>query len=88
MPDFLVFAAAVPKVFGSKVILDMHDVMPELYMCKYQVNYKNTIVKLLILIEKLSFTFVDKIITANDEFKKIFLSRNKGIGNKISVQFL
>ena len=25
MPDILVFAALVPKVFGAKVVLDLHD---------------------------------------------------------------
>ena len=30
MPDVLVFSALVPKAFGAKVILDLHDPMPEL----------------------------------------------------------
>jgi hypothetical protein len=30
MPDGLVFSALVPKSFGAKVILDLHDPMPEL----------------------------------------------------------
>src|ERR1044071_986947 len=32
MPDILVFAALVPKMLGAKVILDLHDPMPELMM--------------------------------------------------------
>ena len=28
MPDFLVFCAIIPKLFGAKVILDIHDPMP------------------------------------------------------------
>ena len=30
MPDVLVFAALVPRMLGAKVILDLHDPMPEL----------------------------------------------------------
>src|SRR5262249_28530629 len=30
MPDFLVFSALVPKLLGAKVVLDLHDPMPEL----------------------------------------------------------
>src|SRR5678810_277782 len=30
MPDFLVLSGLVPKLFGAKVILDLHDPMPEL----------------------------------------------------------
>ncbi len=32
MPDVLVFSALVPKMLGAKVILDLHDPMPELMM--------------------------------------------------------
>ena len=28
MPDFLVFTSIIPKLFGTKVILDLHDPMP------------------------------------------------------------
>ena len=30
MPDVLVFGAIVPKLLGAKIILDLHDPMPEL----------------------------------------------------------
>ena len=30
MPDFLVFAAAVPKLLGSRVVAYMHEPSPEL----------------------------------------------------------
>src|SRR5687767_9622407 len=32
MPDVLVLSALVPKLLGAKVILDLHDPMPELMM--------------------------------------------------------
>ncbi len=35
MPDFMVLAALWPRLRGAKVILDMHDVMPEIYMSKF-----------------------------------------------------
>ena len=30
MPDMLILSALVPKLLGAKVILDLHDPMPEL----------------------------------------------------------
>src|SRR5436190_13414714 len=30
MPDVLVFSALIPKLMGARVILDLHDPMPEL----------------------------------------------------------
>ena len=35
MPDFLVFAAWYPKLTGAKVILDIHDIVPEFYGNKF-----------------------------------------------------
>lgn len=36
MPDFMVFAALGPRLLGARVILDMHDDMPGLYMEKFR----------------------------------------------------
>jgi glycosyltransferase involved in cell wall biosynthesis len=30
VPDFQVFAALVPKLLGARIILDIHDILPEL----------------------------------------------------------
>ena len=35
MPDFMILSALWPRLRGARVILDMHDVMPELYMSKF-----------------------------------------------------
>lgn len=35
MPDAVVLCAAGPKLLGSKVVLDVHDTMPELYQDKF-----------------------------------------------------
>ncbi len=85
MPDVLVFAAVVPKIFRSKVILDLHDPMPELYMSKYHVQERNLIVKSLKYLEKKSMHFSDIILTANPFFKRIFIKRNPEINNKIHI---
>jgi len=37
VPDFLVFAAIVPKLLGTPVVLDIHDVLPEFYASKFHV---------------------------------------------------
>ena len=36
MPDFLVFLAVIPKIFGSKIILDLHDPSPEILMTLFK----------------------------------------------------
>src|SRR5207247_8680052 len=47
MPDFLVFAALIPKLLGAKIILDVHDLMPELYAAKFGVPKENWLIRLI-----------------------------------------
>ncbi len=35
VPDFEVFAACLAKLLGAKVILDIHDILPEFYTSKF-----------------------------------------------------
>ena len=35
MPNFLVFAGIVPRLFGKRLVLDVHDSVPETYMAKF-----------------------------------------------------
>src|SRR5580704_17686940 len=38
MPDFLVFSTLVPWMFGAKLILDIHDPMPNTFASKFKSN--------------------------------------------------
>ncbi len=69
MPDFLTFCALLPRLFGTKVILDVHDPMPEFFMSKYAVRDAKFLVKVLRLQEWMSAAFADRVITANENFK-------------------
>ncbi len=66
VPDFEVFAAFVPKLRGAKIILDIHDIVPEFYAAKFKVGQNALIFKVLMVLEKLSATFADHVIIAND----------------------
>lgn len=65
VPDFLVFSALIPKIFGTKVILDIHDIVPELYCAKFKKTQTSMTFKILLAIEKLSAMFADHLIIAN-----------------------
>lgn len=73
MPDSLVFAAIVPKVFGARVILDVHDLMPELFMSKFAVGYDHFLVRILKGIERLSIKFADNAIAVHLPHRDILI---------------
>jgi glycosyltransferase involved in cell wall biosynthesis len=76
MPDFLVFAAWYPKMSGAKLILDIHDVVPELFGNKFHSKFKTIYVRLLKAVEKISARFVDHVIISNHLWHKTFVSRS------------
>ncbi|MBW2202650.1 MAG: glycosyltransferase family 4 protein [Deltaproteobacteria bacterium] len=76
MPDILVSTALFPKMTGSKIILDLHDPMPELYMTIYSMGASHPLVKVLLALEKLSIAFADRVITPNTAFRDLFVSRS------------
>jgi glycosyltransferase involved in cell wall biosynthesis len=76
IPDFIVFAGLLPKLFGVKLILDIHDPMPEVYISKFEAGKSNLLMKLLILEEKISCFFSDAVITANGHFRDNLVKRD------------
>src|SRR5207247_528838 len=59
MPDFLVLSGFIPKLFGAKIVLDIHDPMPELMMTIFNLPPQARGVSLLKLEEKWSIRFAD-----------------------------
>jgi len=76
MPDLMVFSALVPKLFGARVILDLHDPMPELMMSIYNLRPQSFAVRILKLSEKWSLRFADLVLTTNLAFETLFVSRS------------
>ena len=76
MPDILVFGATVPKLLGAKVILDLHDPMPELMQTIFRLPEKSLSVVMLKRLEKLSIRFADLVLTVNLACKKLYSSRS------------
>jgi len=76
MPDFLVLCGVIPKIFGAKVILDMHDPMPELIMTIFGIPQEAKGVRFLKLIEKWSIRCADCVITVNRACAELFASRS------------
>lgn len=75
LPDFLVFAAVFAKWMGAKVVLDMHEITPEFYMSKYGLSRPTWWIRLLELIERISFEFADYVITINEPIQDLLVSR-------------
>ncbi|MBW2610582.1 MAG: glycosyltransferase family 4 protein [Deltaproteobacteria bacterium] len=76
VPDFEVIAALIPKLKGAKIVLDIHDIVPEFYASKFNTNNNSLIFKMLILVEKFSIAFSDHVIISNHIWHKTLTSRS------------
>ena len=80
MPDFLVFSALLPRLTGAKVILDLHDPMPELFRSIYGLPEAHYITRWLKNMERRSIAFAHLVLTPNLAFKELFTSRSCPVG--------
>jgi len=76
VPDFFVFTAFIPKLLGAKVILDIHDILPEFFCQRFHKPLNSWQGKLLRVVEYLSVKFADFVITGNDLWRKKISDRD------------
>jgi glycosyltransferase involved in cell wall biosynthesis len=83
MPDLLVFAALIPRMFGCKVVLDIHDSMPETYAGKF--GAPTLLFRLLALEEWLCCAFASRVIAVNDVQREAIAGRSVPAAKIVTV---
>lgn len=76
MPDFLVFATLIPKLLGAKIVLDIHDPMPNTFASKFRGGEHGFFFKLLLWQERLSAWYADRVLTVHDPVKDLILVKH------------
>lgn len=72
-PDTIFIIGRFFKLFRVKFLFDQHDINPELYIAKY--DRTDFFYKLLLQLEKLTFSTADIVISTNESYKQIALTR-------------
>jgi glycosyltransferase involved in cell wall biosynthesis len=78
IPDFLVFAAWYPRLTGAGIVLDIHDIVPELFGSKFGAGDRSALVRGLKWIEKRSAAFAHHVILANHLWLDRYTRRSAG----------
>ncbi len=84
VPDFLVFTALIPKLTGAKIILDIHDMLPEFYASKFLGDKRSRMFDAMAWIESESCAFADHVIIPNHLWQQRLISRSAP-ASKVSV---
>ena len=83
-PPDLIFLIAWPfKLFGKRYIFDHHDINPELYEAKF--NKRGFFWKLMVLFERLNFRAADVVISTNQSYREIALTRGSKVSEDVFV---
>lgn len=83
LPDSLVFSAAVPKTLGARVLLDLHELMPEFFATKLQGRGRSGF-RMIAAVEQAAIRFADHVITCTPEMRDQFVARGAD-GAKLDV---
>lgn len=83
-PDLIFLVAAWFKLFhGTKFIFDHHDINPELYESKF--HRRDLFYHCVRLAERLTFALADTVISTNDFYREIALTRGKKRPERVFV---
>jgi glycosyltransferase involved in cell wall biosynthesis len=86
-PDFLVLTAVVPRLFGARVIFDIHDFAPELFATRFMGKPAALRAEPLVrLFERLATRFATAVITAHETYRRQLEARGLP-PEKITVVF-
>lgn len=75
MPDFLVFAAWLPRLLGVPVIHDVHDLMPELFEEKFGNGRRQALMRLIDAQERWACRFASAVLTVEERLKDMLAAR-------------
>ncbi len=80
MPDFMVFTTLLAKLLGAKVILDVHDLMPEAYMSKFGKDRASLLIRMITWVERSSVRFADRAIAVHAPHREVLVSHGNPRG--------
>jgi glycosyltransferase involved in cell wall biosynthesis len=83
MPDVLVFAALIPRLFGCKLVLDLHDTVSETYEAKFG-KVSRLVLGMLRLEERICCAFAHRVICVNHVQRDAVIQRGVP-GEKIAT---
>jgi glycosyltransferase involved in cell wall biosynthesis len=75
LPDVLVLAGAIPRLLGARLLLDLHEVMPEFFATKFDKPLSHPLVRVVIRAEQFSIRVAHHAMTCTEDMKAVFVAR-------------
>jgi glycosyltransferase involved in cell wall biosynthesis len=66
LPDFQVFSTVLERLHGVRVVLDLHEAMPELFAARFHLEMRARSVQFARVIERLSCMYASHVLVVNE----------------------
>jgi len=84
-PDFLVFATLSQRLRGARVVLDIHDLMTDLFAVRLDKPMDSPEMRLLSMLERASFRYADRLMTVHEPYRREVVRRSGGRRQVLTV---
>lgn len=74
-PDFLIVAAVVPRLLGSRIIFDIHDPSPEMFAMRFPGRVGAAAGVILRRLERMATVLADAVVTVHDPYRRELVAR-------------
>jgi glycosyltransferase involved in cell wall biosynthesis len=75
-PDFLVLAGVIPRLLGSRLLLDVHDLSPDMFSMRFGTRRGAAAMeRVLRVVERAAASFVDAVITVHEPYRQELIKR-------------
>jgi glycosyltransferase involved in cell wall biosynthesis len=83
-PDLLFLVALALRPLGARFVFDHHDLVPELFLSRFP-GGKPLLHKATRMVERLTFAAADAVISTNDSYRQVALTRGKMAPERVAV---
>jgi glycosyltransferase involved in cell wall biosynthesis len=83
-PDLLFLVALPLKLRGARVIFDQHDLVPELYLSRFD-RGKDLLYRGVVALERLTYRVADVVIATNGSYQRAALERGRKSPDRVFV---
>jgi glycosyltransferase involved in cell wall biosynthesis len=83
-PDTYFALAALVKPFGVRFVFDQHDLCPEVYLSRFD-RPSPWLTRALLALERLTYRTADAVISTNESYRRVALSRGRVRPDRVTV---